>query len=72
MKAALLVCAFAACVERAPAEPDAAIAGATPVACDGALCATDNGSTCNAAAADPSLLAGVLVALGIVRRRSRR
>jgi hypothetical protein len=72
MRAALLACAIAACVEGSPAQPDAAVdAGAIRVACDGALCATDNGGTCNASA-QPAWLLGALVAIaGSRRRRSR-
>ncbi len=70
----MLACVLAACVDRPLAAPDAAMdAGDLPVACDGALCPTANGSTCNASAADPTALAGVLVALGSLRlRRGRR
>jgi hypothetical protein len=74
MRVAMLACVFAACVDRPLAAPDAAVdAGGIPIACDGALCATANGSTCNASTADPAALAGVLVALAsLCLRRYRR
>jgi uncharacterized protein (TIGR03382 family) len=74
MRVAMLACVLAACVDRPLATPDAAVdAGDIPVACDGALCATTNGSTCNASTSDPATLAGVLVALASLRlRRYRR
>jgi uncharacterized protein (TIGR03382 family) len=74
MRVAILACVFAACVDHSLAAPDAAAdAGDVPVACDGALCATANGSTCNTSTADPTALAGVLVALvSLCLRRYRR
>jgi uncharacterized protein (TIGR03382 family) len=73
VKAALVACLLAACVERAPTAADAARdGGAIPVACDGGLCATDNGSSCSAAHADPSSLAGMVAALAALARRRRR
>ncbi len=71
MKAAWLALLLAGCVERAPANADAASDAGIRVACDGALCATDNGSTCDAATADPRGLAWMLVSLVAIRRRRR-
>jgi uncharacterized protein (TIGR03382 family) len=67
---AILACVLAACVEHAPAQP-AVDAGTVPVACDGALCATDNGSACNATSASPGALAGVALVVAALARRRR-
>jgi hypothetical protein len=45
-----------------PAPVDAGTGREVPVACDGALCNTSNGSQCNAGG-DPMLVVGVAVAL---------
>ena len=72
MKAVILAYILAGCVEGEPAAPDASRdGGAIRVACDGALCATDNGSTCSATSASPGALAGVLVVLAAIGRRRR-
>ncbi|HUJ59261.1 MAG TPA: hypothetical protein VLX92_12235 [Kofleriaceae bacterium] len=72
MRAAALAFALAGCALGDPAAPDAGArdAAALKVACDGALCKTDNGGSCAAGAADPSALVGVGAALAaLVRRR---
>ncbi len=72
MRAAWLACVLAGCLDRAPATADAAGGdGGARVACDGALCATDNGSTCDATVADPRALAWVAASLIAIRRRRR-
>jgi hypothetical protein len=65
----VLACALAtpACVDAdvdatPPAPADAGHDREVPVACDGALCNTSNGSQCNAGG-DPMLVVGVAVAL---------
>ncbi len=70
MRAALLVLVLAGCFDGAQATPDAATDAAIRVACDGALCKTANGGSCNASAGDPSVL--VLVAFALRRRGARR
>ncbi len=69
MRAALLCVVLAGCLQGEPAAPDAAPpTDAVPVACDGHLCKTDNGGTCNATGAEPGL---AIAALLLLRRRRK-
>jgi MYXO-CTERM domain-containing protein len=69
----MLALVVAGCTETAPLAQDAAVDAAIAVACDGALCRTDNGGSCSAGAGAPTTLVGMLVAVVFVaHRRGRR
>jgi hypothetical protein len=74
----ILALAFAApaCIDAdvdatPPAHVDAGEGKEVPVACDGALCNTSNGSQCNAGG-DPMLVVGVAIALGAMIAKRRK
>ena len=76
MRAALvglgLVLALAACTTgSSPASPDAAVVDALRVACDGHLCDTTNGASCDAGAGGAGLAVAAAIALAARRRRAR-
>jgi MYXO-CTERM domain-containing protein len=72
--AILIIAAASGCIDPVDSTATPADAAgsndAVKIACDGALCSTSNGSSCNVGG-DPTLLAGLVAVAAIVRVRRR-